>query len=96
MHFCTCKSFNGSQDNYRCSLYKSGYGECSAHFIREEVLRDIVLERICAVTDYVQKDALGFQEEWIHSTRTALEKNIRLDQKRVEKKPGSVWRTSTS
>ena len=85
MHFCTCKTYEGSQDHYKCSLYKSGYGECSAHFIREEVLRNIVLERIRAVTDYVRKDALSFQEEWMHSTRTAQEKNIRMDQKRVEK-----------
>ena len=85
MHFCSCKSFDSSQDNYRCSLYKSGYGECSAHYIREAVLRDIVLERIRAVTDYVRLDAVGFQEEWMHITREAQEKSIRLDQKQLER-----------
>jgi len=85
LHFATCKSFDGSQDHYRCSMYKSGYGTCSAHFIREAVLRDIILERIRAVTAYVRNDALGFQEEWMHATRSAQEKSIQLDQKRVEK-----------
>ena len=85
MHFCSCKSFDSSQDNYRCSLYKSGYGECTAHYVREEVLRNIVLERIRAVTDYVRLDAVGFQEEWMHITRDEQERSIRLDQKQLER-----------
>ena len=39
LHFATCKSFNGSQDHYRCAKYKSNTGSCTAHFIREGVLR---------------------------------------------------------
>ena len=85
MHFCSCKSFDSSQDHYRCSLYKSGYGECTAHYIREEVLRDIVLERIRTVTDYVRLDAIGFQEEWMHITRDEQERSIRFDQKQLER-----------
>ena len=45
MHFATCKSFDGKQDHYVCSSYKSGRGTCSAHYIREDVLRELVLER---------------------------------------------------
>ncbi len=65
MHFATCKSFEGKQDHYRCSSYKDNRGECTCHYIREEVLRDIVLERIRAVTAYVREDAEGFQQEWM-------------------------------
>ena len=39
LHFATCKSFDGKQDHYVCSSYKSGRGTCSAHYIREDVLR---------------------------------------------------------
>ena len=85
LHFCSCKSIDSSQDHYRCSLYKSGHGECTAHYIWEEVLRDIVLERIRAVTEYVRLYVIGFQEEWMHITRGAQEKSIRLDQKQLEK-----------
>lgn len=46
LHFATCKSFEGKQDHYVCSKYKSGRGDCSAHYIREDVLRELVLERI--------------------------------------------------
>ena len=83
MHFCTCKSIDGQQDHYTCAKYKAGRGECTAHYIREEVLRDIVLERIQAVTAYVKKDAESFQEEWMQATRDTQEKNIRRDQKQL-------------
>ena len=63
LHFGTCKSFEDHQDRYVCSHYKSGRGTCSAHYIREEVLRDVVLERIRAVTEYIRQDVNGFQEE---------------------------------
>ena len=68
---------------YACAKYKAGRGECTAHYIREHVLRDIVLERIRAVTAYVQEDAKGFQEEWMQSTRDAQAKNIQQDQKQL-------------
>lgn len=83
MHFATCKSFEGKQDHYVCSGYKSGRGECTCHFIREEVLRDIMLERIRAVTAYVRQDAEGFQEEWMQSTRKAQDSSIRQNQKQL-------------
>ena len=43
LHFATCKSFHGKQDHYVCAQYKSGRGDCSAHYIREDVLREICL-----------------------------------------------------
>ena len=46
LHFATSKSFEGKQDHYVCNHYKSNRGTCTAHYIREDTLRDIVLERI--------------------------------------------------
>ena len=46
LHFATSKSFEGKQDHYVCNNYKSNRGTCTAHYIREDVLREIVLERI--------------------------------------------------
>lgn len=83
LHFTTCKSFDGKQDHYTCAKYKAGRGECTTHYIREEVLRDIVLERIRAVTAYVREDAEGFQEEWMQATRDSQARNIRQDQKQL-------------
>ena len=84
LHFATCKSFDGKQDHYVCSSYKSGRGTCSAHYIREDVLRELVLERIRAVNAYVRQDVEGFQEEWLQCRRSDQERSIREDRKRVE------------
>ena len=84
LHFTTCKSFEGKQDHYVCSKYKSGRGDCSAHYIREDVLRELVLERIQAVNAYIRSDVEGFQEEWLHYRRADQERDIREDQKRME------------
>ncbi len=48
-------------------------------------MRDIVLERIRAVTAYVREDAEGFQEEWMQCRRDQQEQNIRLNQKNLER-----------
>ena len=85
LHFATCKNFNGKQDHYVCAKYKSGRGTCSAHYIREDVLRDVVLERIRAVTDYIRADVEGFQEDWLMCRRAEQEKSIREDKRRLEK-----------
>jgi len=60
LHFATCKSYTGSQDHYVCSKYKSGMGQCSAHFIREAVLRDVVLDHIRRVLRYIQQFESNF------------------------------------
>ncbi len=62
LHFATCKSFDGSQDHYRCAKYKSNTGSCTAHFIREETLRKIVLNRIFDVTALFYDDITAFME----------------------------------
>ena len=84
LHFATCKNFDGKQDHYVCSSYKSGRGTCSAHYIREDVLQELVLERIRAVNAYIRQDVEGFQEEWLQCRRSDQERSIREDRKRVE------------
>ena len=62
LHFATCKSFDGSQDHYRCAKYKSNTGSCTAHFIREETLKAIVRQRIFDVTALFYEDVTAFIE----------------------------------
>ncbi len=83
LHFATCKNFEGRQDHYVCSSYKSNRGTCTAHYIREDVLKELVLERIQAVNEHIRQDVEGFQEEWLQCRRADQEKNIREDKKRV-------------
>ena len=85
LHFATCKNFDGRQDHYVCAKYKSGRGTCSAHYIREDVLRDVVSERIRAVTEYIRADVEGFLEEWLMCRREEQEKSVREDKRRLEK-----------
>ena len=54
LHYCTTASFEDRQNHFRCANYKSNTGTCSAHFIREVVLSDIVLEHLRQTVRYVQ------------------------------------------
>ena len=84
LHFATSKRFEGKQDRYVCCHYKSNRGTCTAHYIREDVLREIVLERIRAVNEHIRDDVDAFQEEWLQCRRTDQERSIRDDKKKVE------------
>ena len=77
-------TLQGKQDHYVCNNYKSNRGTCTAHYIREDVLREIVLERIRAVNEYIRSDVDGFQEEWLQCRRTDQERSIRDDKKKLE------------
>lgn len=60
LHFATCKRFEETQDHYRCSRYKSNTGDCSAHYIREETLKKIVLNQIFTITAMMYDNADEF------------------------------------
>lgn len=60
LHYCTTASFEDRQNHFRCSNYKSNTGTCSAHFIREVVLSDIVLEHLRQTVQYVQAHEAEF------------------------------------
>lgn len=83
LHFATSKNTESRQDRYICSRYKSGRGTCTAHYIREDVLRRIVLERIRTVTAYVRSDVEIFQEEWLQCQRADHENSIRSDRQKL-------------
>lgn len=57
-------------------------GTCTAHYIREDVLRKVVLEHIRAVTAYVRSDVESFQEEWLQCQRTGYKNSIRSDKQK--------------
>ena len=52
LYFASCKS---SPDHYVCSNYKSNMGSCSAHYIRESSLNEMVLGHIQGVLRYIQQ-----------------------------------------
>lgn len=61
LYYCTCKRYNSKQEHFVCSNYKGNTGSCSAHYIREEVLNDIVLTQIQLMLEYLYM----FEDEFV-------------------------------
>ncbi len=76
-------SFNGSQDHYRCTKYKSNTGSCTAHFIREEVLKQIVWSRIFDVTALFFDDIMAFHEMMYQQRSAETEKEMKRRKREV-------------
>ena len=88
LHFATCKDFEGKQDHYRCSKYKSGRGECSAHYIREDQKRmeqakkrlatlDVVMSRL--YEDYALGEISKEKYKKMNSDYEAEQERLRLE-----------------
>lgn len=60
LHFATGKTLATNQDSYRCSNYKSNTGSCTIHYIREDTLKALVLQRIFSVTAMFYDDVVEF------------------------------------
>lgn len=84
LHFATCKSFNDSQDHYRCAKYKSNTGSCTAHFIREETLKAIVRQRIFDVTARFIENIMDFREMVYQQQFAEAEKDMKRKRREVE------------
>ena len=84
LHFATCKSFDGSQDHYRCAKYKSNTGSCTAHFIREETLKAIVRQRIFDVTARFIENIMDFRAMVYQQQFAEAEKDMKRKRREVE------------
>lgn len=85
LHYCTTASFEDRQNHFRCSNYKSNTGSCSAHFIREMVLYDIVLADLRETIAYVQDHEQEFVQAVINQSyaeqrKATAQKRRELDQ----------------
>ena len=84
LYFCAAKSINEKQEFYRCAAYKENTGTCSIHYIRDIVLRQLVLETIQKVAEFVQ----GFEPVFVYlfakKNAEGREKNIRAMKLKAE------------
>jgi len=78
-----CKNFNGLQDHYCCAKYKSNTGSCTAHFIREEVMKQIVWSRIFDVTVLFFGDIIAFKEMMYAQRSAETEKEMKRRKREV-------------
>ena len=72
-----------NKESYYCGKYSLGRGECTAHYVRESVLKSIVLEQIRYMTSYVSMETVDFADEWMRSQRKQQEKELHQTQKRL-------------
>ena len=84
LHFSAAKSLKRNQEHFRCANYKSGRGECTIHFIRDVVLKQIVWEAVSGLADFVQnhqsvflfmlaKQNVAVQKQELQAARNKLE-----------------------
>lgn len=85
LYFCTANSFSPKQGHYVCSNYKSNTGTCSAHFIREETLKQFVLCRIFDVTNLFFDDITTFLEVIRQQRFDEREKEMKRRKKDLER-----------
>lgn len=83
LHVATCKSFNGSQDHYRYARYKSNTGDCTAHFIREETLQQIIRQRIFVVIALFFDDITAFMDFIRQQRFDEVEKEMKRKRREV-------------
>jgi hypothetical protein len=85
LYFCASKSIKPNQEFHRCSAYKENRGSCSIHYIREVVLKEIVLEAIQKTARYVQNFEPVFLYQFARQNSRAREQSIRTLKQKIEK-----------
>jgi len=84
MYFCASKSIRENQEFHRCSAYKENRGTCSIHFIREVVLKELVLETIRKTVKYVQEHETEFLYLFARKNNQGREQSVRSLKFKVE------------
>ena len=69
LHYCTTNGFEARQDFFTCSNYRSNMGSCSAHYIRNVTLCNMVFKHIKKMLVYVQQ----FEETFVRDQMERLD-----------------------
>ena len=88
LYFAASKSHPADQDHFVCSNYKSGRGSCTAHYIRDTVLKTIVSEAISRFADFVR----SYESMFLY----LIEKNnVMARNTAIQKKRQSIMQSET-
>ena len=85
LYFCAAKSIKPHQEFHRCSAYKESRGTCSIHFIREVVLREMILELVKRVALFIQQYEAVFLYMYAKKQNITKETNVRNMKATIEK-----------
>ena len=85
LYFCAAKSIKPHQEFHRCSAYKESRGTCSIHFIREVVLREMMLELVKRVALFIQQYEAVFLYMYAKKHNITKETNMRNMKAAIEK-----------
>ena len=85
LYYCASKSIKDGQEFYRCSQYKENRGSCTIHFIRDSVLKELVLDTIRKVAKYVQEFEPVFLYLFAKQNTLGRETAIRTMKQNIEK-----------
>lgn len=73
-----------SYDNYICSTYQKHRNECSAHYIRTEVVRQLILEALKDISKYIENNEEEFKNIVISARLEEREKSQKENIKKLK------------
>ena len=76
-------NFKPDQYRYVCSGYRGGRGDCTIHYIRECVIKEIVTAKLREALSVVKSDIDGFREEWLKQNNALKSKADAGDRKKL-------------
>ena len=82
MYLCRSKSLNSDQEHLKCSTYSADKDDCSAHFIRTVVLKEIVLSELRKMTTFVREN----EEDFLQSAYECSQKQQSAELKAAKKR----------
>ena len=68
-------------DSYRCGHYESRKSDCTSHYIREQVLDEIILNSLRSVTKYAREHSDEFYNVAIRNGEDEAAKNLKENEK---------------
>jgi len=83
LYYCTAKDFKENQHHFTCSTARKGQN-CSTHFIREVVLKDIVLDNFLAVMEQIKADEQKFARKMMDKSTADQRKTLAKKRREVE------------
>ena len=85
MYLCRSRSLTKEQEHMKCSTYSKDQNECSAHFIRTCVLKELLLNEINKLLDYVSINKENYLDMLTQQTNANHLEEVKQAKKTIAK-----------